>query len=89
MAEPGDKIYQEGFLSIENARKSIELPVWVWHRDKDCVIKPSRSRDMIEAIKKAGGNPKYSDIKGRGHNFWTDAWNSKEMWEWLYSQIRK
>ena len=65
------------------------LPVWAWHGDKDRVIKPSRSRDMIEAIKKAGGNPKYSEIKGRGHNSWTDAWNSNEMWEWLYSQRRK
>jgi len=65
------------------------LPVWAWHGDKDRVIKPIRSRDMIEAIKKAGGNPKYSEIKGRGHNSWTDAWNSKEMWEWLYSQKRK
>lgn len=66
-----------------------DLPIWAWHGDKDKVIKPSRSRDMIEAIKKAGGTPKYSEIKGRGHNSWSDAWNSKEMWEWLYSQKRK
>ena len=64
------------------------LPIWAWHGDEDRVIKPSRSRDMIEAIRKAGGNPKYSEIKGRGHNSWTDAWNSKEMWDWLYSQKR-
>ena len=44
---------------------------------------------MIDAIKKAGGNPKYSEIGGRGHNSWTDAWNSKEMWNWLYAQKRK
>lgn len=65
------------------------LPLWAWHGDKDNVIKPSRSRDMIEAIKKAGGSPKYTEVKGRGHNSWTDAWNSQEMWEWLYSQKRK
>ena len=70
-------------------KKIARLPIWAWHGDKDSVIKPSRSRDMIEAIKKAGGNPKYSEIKGRGHNSWTDAWNSKEMWEWLYSQKRR
>ena len=66
-----------------------DLPIWAWHGEKDRVIKPSRSRDMIDAIKKAGGNPKYSEIEGRGHNSWTDAWNSKEMWNWLYSQKRK
>jgi predicted peptidase len=53
------------------------------------VIKPSRSRDMIDAIKKAGGSPKYNEIKGRGHNSWIDVWNSKELWDWLYSQEKK
>ena len=70
-------------------KKLKSLPIWAWHGDKDRVIKPSRSRDMIEAIRKAGGNPKYSEIKGRGHNSWTDAWDSEEMWDWLYSQKRK
>ena len=70
-------------------KKIAKLPVWAWHGDKDGVIKVSRSRDMIEAIKVAGGSPKYSEIKGRGHNAWTDVWNSNELWDWLYSQKRK
>jgi predicted peptidase len=70
-------------------QKIAKLPVWAWHGDKDGVIKVSRSRDMIEAIKVAGGSPKYSEIKGRGHNAWTDVWNSNELWDWLYSQKRK
>lgn len=65
-----------------------KLPIWAWHGDKDRIIKPSRSRDMIEAIKMAGGEPKYSEIIGRGHNSWTDAWNSEEMWNWLYTQSK-
>ena len=44
---------------------------------------------MIKAIKAAGGSPKYSEIKGRGHNSWVDVWNSNELWDWLYSQNRK
>ena len=47
------------------ASKLISLPIWAWHGDGDKVIKPSRSRDMINAISKAGGSPKYSEIKGR------------------------
>ena len=66
-----------------------KLPIWAWHGDKDNVIKASRSRDMIEAIKAAGGSPKYSEIKNRGHNSWVDVWNSNELWDWLYSQKRK
>ena len=56
---------------------------------KYSVITPSRSRDMINAISKAGGSPKYSEIKGRGHNSWVDCWNTDELWKWLYSQSRE
>ncbi len=70
-------------------KKIAKLPIWAWHGDKDRVIKVSRSRDMIKAIKAAGGSPKYSEIKGRGHNSWVDVWNSDELWNWLYSQKRK
>ena len=71
------------------AKNITKVPIWAWHGDKDKVIKASRSRDMIEAIKAAGGSPKYSEIKNRGHNSWVDVWNSDELWDWLYSQKRK
>ena len=70
------------------APKLVNIPIWAWHGDKDSVIKPSRSRDMINAISKAGGSPKYSEIKGRGHNSWVDCWNTDELWKWLYSQSK-
>jgi predicted peptidase len=71
------------------APRLTKLPIWAWHGDQDKVIKPSRSRDMIDAIKKIGGTPKYSEIKGRGHNSWLDCWKSQEMWTWLYSQKKE
>ena len=68
------------------AKKIAEIPVWAWHGDQDGVIKPSRSQDMVAALKAAGANPKYTEVKGRGHNVWTDAFNSAEMWQWLFAQ---
>jgi len=65
-----------------------KMPIWSWHGDKDKTIQVSRSREMDAAIKQAGGSPKYTEVKGRGHNVWTDVWNSKELWDWLYSQSR-
>ena len=65
------------------------LPIWAWHGDKDNVIKASRSRDMIAAIKAAGGSAKYTELKGVGHNAWSATWASEEMWEWLFGQARK
>ena len=70
------------------AKNMAHLPIWAWHGEKDTVIKPIRSSDMIDAIKNAGGSPKYSEIKGRGHNSWIDVWNSNDLWDWLFSQSR-
>jgi pimeloyl-ACP methyl ester carboxylesterase len=43
------------------ALKIINVPVWAFHSEKDQAVPVSGSRDMIEAIKKAGGNPRYTD----------------------------
>ena len=77
-------IYGEGDKAL--AHRLTKLPVWAWYGDQDTVIKPSRSRDMIEAVKKAGGTPKYSEVKGRGNNSWLDYWKSEAIWPQLYSQ---
>ena len=73
----GDASYAEELAST---------PIWAWHGEKDKVIKPMRSREMINSIRKAGGSPKYTEIRNRGHNSWVEVWNSQELWDWLYSQ---
>jgi len=41
---------------------------------------------MYRTIKKYDANITYSEIKERGHDVWLDAWNSKELWDWIYQQ---
>ena len=65
-----------------------KIPIWSWHGDQDPVITVMRSRDMDNAIKKLGGSPKYTEVKGRGHDVWLDVWESDDLWKWLYSQSR-
>ena len=48
------------------AKNLRHLPIWAWHGDRDTVIKPSRSSDMIDAIREAGGEPKYTEIEAVG-----------------------
>ena len=33
---------------------------------------------MIAAIKKAGGNPKYTELQGVGHDSWTPAYTDPD-----------
>src|SRR5262249_46123074 len=53
-----------------DAETLAKIPIWAFHGDKDTAVKVERSRNMIEAIKKAGGKPKYTEYPGVGHDSW-------------------
>ncbi len=65
-----------------------KIPVWAFHGDQDGAVKVSRSRNMIAALKKAGGAPKYTEYAGVGHNSWDKAYADAEMMKWLFDQKR-
>ncbi len=71
------------------AAKLKDLPIWCFHGSEDGVVKPKRSRDMIAAIKEAGGDPKYTEYPGVGHNSWTATYRDPEVLGWLFKQRRK
>ena len=70
------------------ASKLKDIPIWVFHGDADRVVPATRSRTMVEAIQKAGGERiKYSELPGVGHNSWSHAYSdSTGAIEWLLSQ---
>lgn len=72
----------------KDAEKIAKLPIWVFHGDADGAVKVSRSRDMVAAIKKAGGDPKYTEYPGVGHNSWSRTYANPEFHKWLFSQKR-
>ena len=64
----------------------IKTPVWVFHGAKDSVVPVGRSREMVEAIRAAGGKPKYTEYPELNHNSWTPAFEDPELLKWLFSQ---
>jgi predicted peptidase len=73
----------------KQAEKIKDLPIWAFHGADDPTVKPEGSRDMIEAIKKAGGSPKYTEYPKVGHNSWDKAYATDELYEWLLKQSKK
>ncbi|HEY2840887.1 MAG TPA: dienelactone hydrolase family protein [Pirellulales bacterium] len=68
----------------------IKLPIWAFHGAKDNVVKPELSQKMIEAIKQAGGNPKYTEFPDAGHDSWTPAYSDPAgVVPWMFEQVRK
>lgn len=70
------------------AKAIAHVPVWAFHGDKDDAVPVSGSREMIDAIKKAGGDPKYTEYPNTGHNSWSPAFDEKEFWNWTFAQKR-
>lgn len=73
----------------ETAAGRIKTPVWAFHGDKDPAVPVVRTRNMIAAIKAAGGEPKYTEYPGRGHDSWIPAMGDPELSKWLFAQKRK
>ena len=66
----------------------MRIAIWIFHGDKDKTVPTDYSRAMVDAIKIAGGSPKYTEYEGVGHNSWSKAYASLETWKWLFKQKR-
>lgn len=73
-----------GDIALADRIKAV--PVWVFHGARDTVVLPARSRDMVAALKEAGGSPRYTEYPEVGHDSWTAAFASDELLAWLFDQ---
>jgi predicted peptidase len=78
-----------GFGDPASAEKIRHLPCWCFHGDADKAVKVEKSREMIEALKKTGSQPKYTEYPGVGHNSWDKAYGTAELYDWLLKQQLK
>jgi len=70
------------------ADKLIHLPIWVFQGAKDPVVHLERAQAMVDAVKAAGGNVKFTVYPDAGHDAWTQAYNDPELYAWLLRQKR-
>jgi predicted esterase len=68
--------------------KLVDVPVWAFHGARDKLAPVSHSRDMINAIRKAGGNPKYTEYEFAGHGIW-DKVKEEGIMEWMFAQHKE
>lgn len=68
------------------AREIGVTPVWIFHGADDRVVPVSESRQMVEALKAAGGDVRYNEYAGVGHNVWMKALGERELMPWLLAQ---
>lgn len=70
----------------EAAKKIGKTPVWIFHGGADNVVSPENSRKLDDALKTAGGDVRYTEYPGVGHDSWDKAYAEPELMTWLLSK---
>jgi dienelactone hydrolase len=70
------------------AKNIAHIPVWAFHGAKDKNVPVQFDRDMIAAMIKAGGHPRYTEYPDRAHDPWDKAVREPGLLDWFFAQKR-
>ncbi|HEY2154663.1 MAG TPA: family 16 glycoside hydrolase [Isosphaeraceae bacterium] len=74
---------------VETAAALKPLPTWFLTGDDDRAQTVRNGRDMIRALKAAGGDARLTEYLAVGHNSWDRAYNDLVLLDWMLAQTRK
>lgn len=66
-----------------------DIPCWCFQGEEDSAVPVKRSREMIEALEKAGAKPRYTEYKWVGHDSWDPAYATNQLYAWMLAQKKK
>ncbi|MCX6876855.1 MAG: prolyl oligopeptidase family serine peptidase [Verrucomicrobia bacterium] len=64
------------------------VPFWVFHGDADTVVNVGQSRQMVDALKQAGGQVDYTEIPGGSHGIIGQVYQDEKLHEWMFEQTQ-
>ena len=71
------------------AKNLASVPVWAFAGEKDTVVPADRATRMVQAIQSSGGqNAKATVVPNEGHGAGRLVYDSKEFYDWMFSQKR-
>jgi predicted peptidase len=65
------------------------IPHWVHHGELDDIIDISQSKKMVERLKKAGADVRFTTYPDVAHDSWTAAHSTLELWQWMLGTTKK
>jgi predicted peptidase len=67
----------------------VDVPLWCFHGARDDIVPPQYSREMVDALRVAGGNPIYTEFPNVRHDSWTPAYRESDCLPWMFQQRRR
>jgi predicted peptidase len=68
------------------AEKVGRTPTWIFHGAEDRVVSVNESRSMAAALEEVGGDFRYSEYEGVGHDVWKRVMSERGLMPWMLSQ---
>lgn len=65
-----------------------KVPLWIFHGQKDSVVPFDHSQVVVDALKAAGADPKFTIYPNDDHNSWDDAFAEPQLLPWLFSHSK-
>jgi predicted peptidase len=65
-----------------------DTPIWAFHGSADNIVPVDSTRNMIAAVRAAGGDPRYTEVPGGDHFIWPAIYGdpTNTLYPWLFSQ---
>ncbi|MBX3438201.1 MAG: hypothetical protein KF861_11970 [Planctomycetaceae bacterium] len=67
----------------EVAARLRDVPIWAFHGADDRIVPAATTRQMVQAIRNAGGRILFSEIAGEGHDVWRRVYDSDVVLNWM------
>ncbi|MGY4537535.1 putative peptidase [Mucilaginibacter sp. UYNi724] len=65
-----------------------KTPLWIFHGLKDSVVPFDHSQVVVDALKAAGADPKFTIYPNDDHNSWDDAFAEPQLIPWLFAHSK-
>lgn len=65
-------------------------PVWTFHGSVDSIVPVQGTREIVEALKKAGSTGIiYNELEGVDHGCWDEVYSRPELYDWIFSKHKQ
>lgn len=73
----------------QQAERLKNTTIWAFHGDKDNVVPLQATQIMVDAVRKFGGQAKFTVYPGVGHGISRIVYYDEQFFEWLLAQRRR
>jgi predicted peptidase len=70
------------------AKPLSRVPIWAFHGAKDPTVPLEKSQQMVDAVKRAGGDVRFTVYPDAQHDSWTATYNNQHVYDWLLEHRR-